>query len=262
MSASDAPSLNILSPAPSPPVPSPSLHAANTPSAITRQQMSANSAKTFFLISSPSLVFIFGVFSVWKEVRRISYSACLYRQKYTPKNRAMYKLLLSFSIYHLEILAYPYGSCILNTSYNIFYVLFLPLTWEYCTPSFPSGLTFPKQKKCLPPSCRFPPKSFPLKREPTISGDTFGARARATSLRHLCGAANYATCNAPASRRDGALPAYGTSCPRHSLRRRRTCKRGIRPCASFGWAAPTPKKCSSGIGTHRTSERRTQIRSK
>ena len=37
-----------------------------------------------------------------------------------------------------------------------------PLTWEYC----------------LPPSCGFPPKSFPLKREPTISGDTFGTRAR------------------------------------------------------------------------------------
>ena len=37
-----------------------------------------------------------------------------------------------------------------------------PLTWECC----------------LPPSCWFPPKSFPLKREPTISGDTFGTRAR------------------------------------------------------------------------------------
>ena len=37
-----------------------------------------------------------------------------------------------------------------------------PLSWEYC----------------LPPSCGFPPKSFPLKREPTISGETFGTRAR------------------------------------------------------------------------------------
>ena len=37
-----------------------------------------------------------------------------------------------------------------------------PLTLEYC----------------LPPSCGFPPKSFPLEREPTISGDTFGTRAR------------------------------------------------------------------------------------
>ena len=111
-------------------------------------------------------------------------------------------------------------------------------------------------KNVVPPSCGFPPKSFPLKREPTISGDTIGARARATALRHLCGAANYATCNAPASRRDGALPAYGTSCPRHSLRRRRTCKRGIRPCASFGWAAPAPEKRTSCIRTLRTSERR------
>ena len=94
-------------------------------------------------------------------------------------------------------------------------------------------------KNVVPPSCGFPPhephrkyfrrgpRSFPLEREPTISGDTIGARARATALRHLCGAANYATCNAPASRRDDALPAYGTSCPRHSLRRRRTCKSGF-----------------------------------
>ena len=161
MSASDAPSLNILSPAPSPPVPSPSLHAANTPSAITRQQMSANSAKTFFLISSPSLVFIFGVFSVWKEVRRISYSACLYRQKYTPKNRAMYKLLLSFSIYHLEILTYPYGSCILNTSYNIFYALFLLLTWEYCTPLLPFGLDVSQTKKMFTPFLQVSPEIVP-----------------------------------------------------------------------------------------------------
>ena len=103
-----------------------------------------------------------------------------------------------------------------------------------------SGFPSPKQEKRLPPS-----------REPTISGDTIGARARATALRHLCGAANYATCNAPASRRDGALPAYDTSSPRHSLRRRRTCKRSFRPCASFGWAAPAPNKCTSCIRTLR-----------
>ena len=42
-----------------------------------------------------------------------------------------------------------------------------PLTWKCCYP-LPAG----------PPSCGFPPKSFPLKREPTISGDTFGTRAR------------------------------------------------------------------------------------
>ena len=64
-----------------------------------------------------------------------------------------------------------------------------PLTWECCTPSFPSGngtvlLTF---KCCLPPSFGFPPnlphrkcfrwgpRTFPLKREPTILGETFGA---------------------------------------------------------------------------------------
>ena len=92
-----------------------------------------------------------------------------------------------------------------------------------------SGLTFPKQKKMFTPFLRVSPEIVPPCREPTISGDTIGARARATALRHLCGAANYATCNAPASRRDGALPAYGTSCPRHSLRRRRTCKRGFAP---------------------------------
>ena len=136
MSASDAPSLNMLSPAPLPPVPVSSLHATNTPSAITKQQMSANSVKTFFLISSPSLVLFSAYFRVWKEVRRISYSACLYRQKYTPKNCAMDKLSLFFSIYHLEILTYPYSCYILSTSYKIFYILFLPLTWEYCTPSY------------------------------------------------------------------------------------------------------------------------------
>ena len=47
------------------------------------------------------------------------------------------------------------------------------------TPSSPSGkgtalITF---KCCLPPSFGFPPKSFPLEREPTILGETFGARA-------------------------------------------------------------------------------------
>ena len=105
----------------------------------------------------PLLCFIFGVFRVWKEVRRISYSACLYRQKYTPKNCAMDKLSLFFSIYHLEILTYPYGSCMLNTSYNIFYVLFLPLTWEYCTPSFPSGFPPPLEIEDNPPIMRYLP---------------------------------------------------------------------------------------------------------
>ena len=33
-----------------------------------------------------------------------------------------------------------------------------------------SGLTFPKQKKCLPPSFGFPPKSFPLAGNPPFRG--------------------------------------------------------------------------------------------
>ena len=53
-----------------------------------------------------------------------------------------------------------------------------PLTWKYCSPSFPSGKVLSSIMEILfPPSCGFPPKSFPLKREPTISGDTFGTRA-------------------------------------------------------------------------------------
>ena len=53
-----------------------------------------------------------------------------------------------------------------------------PLTWKCCTPSFPSGKVLSSIMEILfPPSCGFPPKSFPLKREPTISGDTFGTRA-------------------------------------------------------------------------------------
>ena len=116
-----------------------------------------------------------------------------------------------------------------------------------------SGLTFPKQKKCLPPSCGFPPhephrkcfrrgpRSFPLKREPTISGDTIGARARATALRHLCGAANYATCNAPASRRDGALLAYDTSSPTRLTRFARNNR------WTFGSALCPCPMCKSGV---------------
>ena len=84
----------------------------------------------------------------------------------------------------------------------------------------------------------FPRNRSPLKGNPPfrgtrgphkmyiLRGAPFGARAQATALRLLRGAANYATCYAPASRRDGALLAYDTSSPRHSLRRRRTCKSG------------------------------------
>ena len=49
---------------------------------------------------------------------------------------------------------------------------------ECCSPTFPSGKVLSSIMEILfPPSCGFPPKSFPLKREPTISGDTFGTRA-------------------------------------------------------------------------------------
>ena len=41
-----------------------------------------------------------------------------------------------------------------------------------------TGFTSPDRGVLFPPSCGFPPKSFPLKRGPTISGDTFGTRAR------------------------------------------------------------------------------------
>ena len=70
------------------------------------------------------------------------------------------------------------------------------LTWEYC----------------LPPSCGFPPKSFPLKRGPTISGDTFGTRARGRPRsaplrrRHVMPLAMR-----PLREESGALPAHFTS---------------------------------------------------
>ena len=64
-----------------------------------------------------------------------------------------------------------------------------------------------RERILYPPPSRGPHKMYILR------GAPFGARARATALRHLCGAANYATCNAPASRRDGALLAYCPSSP-------------------------------------------------
>ena len=104
-----------------------------------------------------------------------------------------------------------------------------------------SGLTFPKQKKMFTPFLRVSPEIVPPCREPTISGDTIGARARATALRHLCGAANYATCNAPASRRDGALLAYATSSPTRLTR----CARNNR--WTFGSALCPCPMCKSGV---------------
>ena len=160
----------------------------------------------------------------------------------------------------------------------------------------------------LPLSCGFPPhephrkcfrrgpRSVPLAGNPPfrgtrgphkmyiLRGAPFGARARATALRHLCGAANYATCNAPASRRDGALLAYCPSSPTRLTRCARNnrwtfgsalcpcpmCKSGV-PAKNlqgffagyfFGWAAPTPNKLPSCIGTLRMSNRRVQRRPK
>ena len=73
-----------------------------------------------------------------------------------------------------------------------------------------------------------------------LRGVPFGARAQATALRHLCGAANYATCNAPASRRDGALLAYATSSPTRLTR----CARNNR--WTFGSALCPCPMCKSG----------------
>ena len=107
-------------------------------------------------------------------------------------------------------------------------------------PLLPFGLDVSQTKKMFTPFLRVSPEIVPPCREPTISGDTIGARARATALRHLCGAANYATCNAPASRRDGALPAYGTSCPTRLTR----CARNNR--WTFGSALCPCPMCKSG----------------
>ena len=116
-----------------------------------------------------------------------------------------------------------------------------------------------------------------------LRGAPFDTRARATALRHLRGAANYATCNAPASRRDGALLAYTTSCPTRLTRCARNnrwtfgsalcpcpmCKSGV-PAKNlqgffvgvfFGWAAPASNKRPSCIRTLRISSRRVQTRS-
>ena len=91
------------------------------------------------------------------------------------------------------------------------------------TPSSPSGkgaflLTF---KCCFPPSFGFPPKSFPLEREPTILGETFGARARLLPRtapqrsRHVMPLAMR-----PLREESGALPAHYSSSARHSHGRR------------------------------------------
>ena len=97
-----------------------------------------------------------------------------------------------------------------------------PLTWEYCSPSFPSGKPFPLSwKYCLPPSCGFPPKSFPLKRET----HHFGGHLRHSGTRASEDGAStappcYAACNAPASRREWRIAGARFVSPRHSYGRR------------------------------------------
>ena len=109
-----------------------------------------------------------------------------------------------------------------------------PLTWEYSPPPPLPGngtvlLTF---KCCLPPSFGFPPnlphrkcfrwgpRTFPLEREPTILGETFGARARLLPRtaplrsRHVMPLALR-----PLREESGALPThYSSSATRLTLR--------------------------------------------
>ena len=118
-----------------------------------------------------------------------------------------------------------------------------PLTWEYCSPSFPSGL-LPHSERVqsyimevlLPPSCGFPQKPFPpagphgfrghLTRLtlcvaiaiPSVRRDaigaersnrwTFGSGIRASEDGASTAPPCYAACNAPATRSDGALPTH------------------------------------------------------
>ena len=144
------------------------------------------------------------------------------------------------------------------------------MTWKYCRPSYRGtpqiGLDVTQIKNIVNPlPAGFPlmsptentfggdPDRSPLKGNPPfrgtrgphkmyiLRGAPFGARAQATALRHLCGAANYATCNAPASRRDGALLAYRTSCPTRLTR----CARNNR--WTFGSALCPCPMCKSGV---------------
>ena len=110
-----------------------------------------------------------------------------------------------------------------------------PLTLEYC----------------LPPSCGFPPKSFPLKREPTISGDTFGTRARGRPRtapprrRHVMPLAMR-----PLREESGALPAHvssalGTHTVAAALKRASPCERLV--------SGSTPNEITSCLRTSRSS---------
>ncbi len=116
-----------------------------------------------------------------------------------------------------------------------FGIKFRPLTWEYC----------------LPPSCGFPPKSFPLKREPTISGDTFGTRAQGRPRtapprrRHVMPLAMR-----PLREENGALPAHGSSAlgthtVAAALKRTSPCERLV--------SGSTPNEITSCQATSRSS---------
>ncbi len=126
-----------------------------------------------------------------------------------------------------------------------------PLTWEYCSPSF-LRVKFcpPTLECCLPPSCGFPPKSFPLEREPTISGETFGTRARGRPRtapprrRHVMPLAMR-----PLREENGALLAHvssalGTHTVAAALKRAMPCERLV--------SGSTPNQITSCQGTSRS----------
>ena len=103
----------------------------------------------------------------------------------------------------------------------------------------------------LPPSCGFPPKSFPLKREPTISGDTFGTRARGRPRtapprrRHVMPLAMR-----PLREKSGALLAHvtsalGTHTVAAALKRASPCERLV--------SGSTPNQITSCHATSRSS---------
>ena len=76
-------------------------------------------------------------------------------------------------------------------------------------------------KCCYPPSCGFPPKSFPLERGPTISGGNLRhSGTRASEDGAFTAPPCYAACNAPASRKEWRIAGARFVSPRHSYGRR------------------------------------------
>ena len=137
------------------------------------------------------------------------------------------------------------------------------LTWECCSPSFPSGKVLSSiMGVLLPPSCGFPPhlphrkcfrrgpRPFPLKRGPTISGDTFGTRARGRPRsappwrRHVMPLAMR-----PLREKSSALPAHvssalGTHTVAAALKRASPCERLV--------SGSTPNEITSCQATSRS----------